>query len=51
MKEALAKVWGLEEKKLDKTEEDDKIAPVKGKKTMTGGDVAKVEVDPEKKEK
>ena len=51
MKEALAKVWGLEEKKLDKTEEDDKIAPVKGKKTMTGGDVAEVEVDPEKKEK
>ena len=50
MKEALAKVWGLEEKKLDKTEEDDKIAPVKGKKTMTGGDVAEVEVDPEKKE-
>ena len=51
MKEALAKVWGLDEKKLDKTEEDDKIAPVKGKKTMTGGDVAEVEVDPEKKEK
>ena len=51
MKEAIAKVWGLDEKKLDKTEEDDKIAPVKGKKTMTGGDVAEVEVDPEKKEK
>ena len=51
MKEALAKVWGLDEKKLDKTEEDDKIAAVKGKKTMTGGDVAEVEVDPEKKEK
>ena len=51
MKEALAKVWGLDEKRLDKTEEDDKIAPVKGKKTMTGGDVAKVQVDPEKKEK
>ena len=52
MKEALAKVWGLEEKRLDKTEEDDKIAPVKGDKTMTGGKVAKVEVDPDtKKEK
>ena len=50
MKEALAKVWGLDEKRLDKTEEDDKIAPVKGKKTMTGGDVAKVQVDPEKKD-
>ena len=50
MKEALAKVWGLDEKKLDKSEESDIIAPVKGKKSMTGGDVAKVEVDPEKKE-
>ena len=50
MKEALAKVWGLDEKRLDKTEEDDKIAPVKGKKTMTGGDVAEVEVDPDKKD-
>ena len=50
MKEALAKVWGLDEKKLDKSEESDIIAPVKGKKSMTGGDIAKVEVDPEKKE-
>ena len=49
MKEALKKVWGLDEKKLDKTEEDDKIAPVKGKKSMTGGDVADVKVDPEMK--
>ena len=49
MKEALKKVWGLDEKKLDKTEEDDKIAPVKGKKSMTGGDVANVKVDPEMK--
>ena len=50
MKEALAKVWGLDEKKIDKSEESDIIAPVKGKKSMTGGDIAKVEVDPEKKE-
>jgi len=49
MKEALKKVWGLDEKKLDKSEEDDKIAPVKGKKSMTGGDVADVKVDPEMK--
>ena len=49
MKEALKKVWGLDEKRLDKTEEDDKIAPVKGKKSMTGGDVANVKVDPEMK--
>ena len=49
MKEALKKVWGLDEKKLDKSEEDDKIAPVKGKKSMTGGDVANVKVDPEMK--
>tara|TARA_B100000123_G_scaffold125699_1_gene92701 strand:- start:446 stop:1324 length:879 start_codon:yes stop_codon:yes gene_type:complete len=49
MKEALKKVWGLDEKRLDKTEEDDKIAPVKGKKSMTGGDVADVKVDPEMK--
>ena len=49
MKEALAKVWGLDEKVLDKSEEDDKIAPVKGKKSMTGGKVADVDVDPEMK--
>lgn len=49
MKEALAKVWGLDEKVLDKSEEDDKIAPVKGKKSMTGGKVADVAVDPEMK--
>ena len=50
MKEALAKVWGLEEKVLDKSEEDDKIAPVKGKKSMTGGKVADIDVDPEMKD-
>jgi len=50
MKEALAKVWGLDEKVLDKSEEDDKIAPVKGKKSMTGGKVADVDVDPEMKD-
>jgi len=49
MKEALAKVWGLDEKKLDKSEESDIIAPVKGKKSMTGGKVADVDVDPEMK--
>ena len=49
MKEALAKVWGLDEKALDKSEESDKIAPVKGKKSMTGGKVADVDVDPEMK--
>lgn len=49
MKEALAKVWGLDEKVLDKSEEDDKIAPVKGKKSMTGGKVADIDVDPEMK--
>ena len=49
MKEALAKVWGLDEKALDKSEEDDKIAPVKGKKSMTGGKVADVAVDPDMK--
>ena len=42
MKEALAKVWGLDEKALDKTskegydEEDDELKPVSGSKTMTG---------------
>jgi hypothetical protein len=52
MKEALAKVWGLDEKKLDKTskegydEEDEELKPVKGSKTMTGGKVAKVDTKP-----
>ena len=52
MKEALAKVWGLDEKSLDKEskkdydEEDEKLKPVKGSKTMTGGKVAKVEIQP-----
>jgi len=52
MKEALAKVWGLDEKKLDKAskeaydEEDEQLKPVKGSKTMTGGKVAKVDTKP-----
>ena len=52
MKEALAKVWGLDEKALDKTskedydEEDEELKPVKGSKTMTGGKVAKVDTKP-----
>ena len=52
MKEALAKVWGLDEKVLDKTskedydEEDEELKPVKGSKTMTGGKVAKVDTKP-----
>jgi hypothetical protein len=52
MKEALAKVWGLDEKALDKEskkdydEEDEKLKPVKGSKTMTGGKVAKVDTKP-----
>ena len=48
MKEALAKVWGLDEKKHDKTydEEDEELKPVKGSKTMTGGKVAKVDIKP-----
>jgi len=52
MKEALAKVWGLDEKKLDKSskeaydEEDEELKPVKGSKTMTGGKVAKVDLKP-----
>ena len=50
MKEALAKVWGLDEKVLDKSEESDTIAPVNGKKSMTGGKVADVAVDPEMKD-
>jgi len=49
MKEALAKVWGLDEKKHDKDEydeEDEELKPVKGSKTMTGGKVAKVDTKP-----
>ena len=52
MKEALAKVWGLDEKALDKSskeeydEEDEELKPVKGSKTMTGGKVAKVDTKP-----
>ena len=52
MKEALTKVWGLDEKVLDKSskegydEEDEELKPVKGSKTMTGGKVAKVEIQP-----
>ena len=52
MKEALAKVWGLVEKTLDKSskegydEEDEELKPVKGSKTMTGGKVAKVDTKP-----
>jgi hypothetical protein len=52
MKEALAKVWGLDEKKLGKTskedydEEDEELKPVPGSKTMTGGKVAKVDTKP-----
>ena len=52
MKEALAKVWGLDEKVLDKTskedydDEDEELKPVKGSKTMTGGKVAKVDTKP-----
>ena len=52
MKEALAKVWGLDEKALDKSskeaydEEDEELKPVPGSKTMTGGKVAKVDTKP-----
>ena len=49
MKEALAKVWGLDEKKHDKDEydeEDEELKPLKGSKTMTGGKVAKVDTKP-----
>ena len=54
MKEALAKVWGLDEKALDKKEnmsdndEDEKM--VKGKKTETGGKLAKVDINPKIKD-
>jgi hypothetical protein len=52
MKEALAKIWGLDEKKLDKSskeaydEEDEDLKPVPGSKSMTGGKVAKVDTSP-----
>ena len=48
MKEALAKVWGLAEKKTQtkEEEEDEELKPVKGSKTMTGGKPAKVEINP-----
>ena len=49
MKEALAKVWGLAEKKTqtkEEEEEDEELKPVKGSKTMTGGKPAKVEINP-----
>jgi hypothetical protein len=41
MRESLIKIWDKAEKQDE--DEDEKIAPVKGKKTMTGGAVAKVE--------
>ena len=41
MRESLIKIWEKAEKQDE--DEDEKIAPVKGKKTMTGGAVAKVE--------
>ena len=44
MREAMHKVWGLDEKKSVKKEEDKDV--VKGNKTLTGGKVAKVEVNP-----
>ena len=43
MREAMYKVWGLDEKKLDKEDKD----VVKGNKAMTGGKVAKVDMKPE----
>ena len=46
MKEALAKVWGLDEKKDEYDEEDEELKPVKGSKTMTGGKTAKVDTKP-----
>ena len=46
MREALAKVWGLDEKKEEYDEEDEELKPVKGSKTMTGGKVAKVDTKP-----
>ena len=56
MKEALAKVWGLDEKKTDETymtahkkKKDEAVK--KGGKTETGGEVAEVEIDPKLKDK
>ena len=48
MREAMRKVWGLDEKKSVKKEEDKDV--VKGNKTLTGGKVAKVEVNPKIKD-
>ena len=48
MREAMHKVWGLDEKKSVKKEEDKDV--VKGNKTLTGGKVAKVEVNPKIKD-
>ena len=50
MREALAKVWGLDEKKEEYDEEDEELKPVKGSKTMTGGKVAKVDTKPKLEE-
>ena len=54
MKEALAKVWGLDEKALDKKENmddnDEDENMVKGNKTETGGKVAKVNLNPKIKD-
>ena len=47
MREAMHKVWGLDEKKLDKDDKD----MIKGKKAMTGGKVANVDMKPEIEEK
>lgn len=42
MREAMHKVWGISEKKLDKEDKD----VVKSNKAMTGGKVAKVDMKP-----
>jgi len=42
MREAMYKVWGINEKKLDKEDKD----VVKSNKAMTGGKVAKVDMKP-----
>ena len=42
MREAMHKVWGINEKKLDKEDKD----VVKSNKAMTGGKVAKVDMKP-----
>ena len=56
MKEALAKVWGLKEKKTEEgymtaQKKKKKMETVKNTKTETGGKVAEVEIDPELKKK